>query len=86
MKDGQVAELEWEHACKGPDQEGFPSGVIWDSNCTAGAKSCASGFDVLGLGTTAGEWVSNDVIMAEDKRRAVVRGAGKGAPAPVVMR
>jgi hypothetical protein len=72
-------ELEWERACKGPDQEPYPSGVIWDQNCTAGAKTCASGFDVLGLGTTAGEWVSNDVIIGEDKRRALVRGAARTA-------
>lgn len=73
-------ELEWERACKGPDQDGYPSGVIWDPNCSAGAKACASGFDVLGLGTTAPEWVANDVIL-DDKRRALVRGAGKDAAA-----
>jgi hypothetical protein len=71
-------ELEWERACKGPKQDEYPSGVMWDPSCTAGAKSCASGFDVLGLGTTAGEWVSNEVV-TEDKRRALVRGAAKGA-------
>jgi hypothetical protein len=74
-------ELEWERACKGPDQEPYPSGVIWDPSCTAGAKTCASGFGVLGLGTTAGEWVSNDVVLGEEKRRALVRGAGKSAAA-----
>lgn len=74
-------ELEWERACKGPKQDAFPSGVIWDPNCTASAKTCASGFDVLGLGTTAGEWVSNDVVTSDDKRQALVRGAGKDAPA-----
>ncbi len=74
-------ELEWERACKGPDQEPFPSGVIWDQSCTAGAKACASGFDVLGLGTTAAEWVSNDIVTIDDKRRALLRGASKTAPA-----
>jgi hypothetical protein len=73
-------ELEWERACKGPKQDEYPSGVMWDSSCTAGAKSCASGFDVLGLGTTAAEWVSNDIV-TEDKRRALVRGAAKSAAA-----
>lgn len=73
-------ELEWERACKGPKQEEYPSGVMWDPSCTAGAKTCASGFDVLGLGTTAGEWVSNDVV-TDEKRRAVVRGAGTSAAA-----
>jgi len=72
-------EVEWERACKGPKQDEYPSGVIWDPSCTAGAKACATGFDVLGLGTSAGEWVANDVT-TDDKRRAVVRGAGKSAP------
>lgn len=72
-------EVEWERACKGPKQDEYPSGLIWDPSCTAGAKACATGFDVLGLGTTAGEWVAGDVF-SDDKRRAIVRGAGKAAP------
>src|SRR6188474_2468672 len=74
------SELEWERACKGPKQDPYPSGVIWDASCTAGAKTCASGFDVLGLGTVAGEWVSSE-LTTDDKRRALVRGAAKGAAA-----
>jgi hypothetical protein len=74
-------ELEWERACKGPKQDAYSSGVMWDPSCTTSPKTCASGFDVLGLGTTAGEWVSNDVVTGDDKRRALVRGAGKAAPA-----
>jgi len=73
-------EVEWERACKGPKQDEYPSGVIWDTSCTAGTRACATGFDVLGVGTTAGEWVAGDVTI-DDKRRAVVRGAGIGAPA-----
>ena len=73
-------ELEWERACKGPKQDPFPSGLIWDPSCTVAPESCASGFDVLGLGTTLGEWTSNEVTV-DDKRRAVVRGADKAAPA-----
>ncbi len=74
-------ELEWERACKGPKQDEYPSGVMWDPSCTAGAKTCASGFDVLGLGTTAGEWVGSDIVGSDDKRRAVARGAGTSAAA-----
>ncbi len=72
-------EVEWERACKGPRQDEYPSGVMWDPSCTSGAKACATGFDVLGLGTTAGEWVANDVTI-DEKRRAVVRGGAVGAP------
>ena len=71
-------EVEWERACKGPKQDEYPSGVIWDPSCTAGAKTCATGFDVLGLGTTAAEWVAGDVTI-DDKRKGVLRGAGKSA-------
>jgi len=73
-------EVEWERACKGPRQDEYPSGVIWDSSCTAGVKACATGFDILGLGTVAGEWVANE-ITTDDKRRALVRGAARGAAA-----
>ncbi len=72
-------EVEWERACKGPRQDEYPSGVMWDPSCTAGTKACATGFDVLGLGTTSGEWVANDVT-TDAIRRAVVRGAAVGAP------
>jgi hypothetical protein len=71
-------EVEWERACKGPKQDEYPSGVMWDPSCTAGAKACASGFDVLGLGTTAGEWVAGELTI-DDKRRALLRGAGVSA-------
>lgn len=73
-------EVEWERACKGPRQDDYPSGIIWDPSCTASAQSCATGFDVLGLGTLAGEWVSNDVTN-DDKRRALVRGSASSAAA-----
>lgn len=72
-------EVEWERTCKGPRQDEYPSGVIWDPSCTAGPQSCATGFDVLGLGTIAGEWVATD-LTTDDKRRALVRGAGASAP------
>jgi hypothetical protein len=72
-------EVEWERACKGPKQDPYPSGQIWDPSCTAGALTCATGFDVLGLGTVAGEWVAGELTV-DDKRRALVRGAGKSAP------
>lgn len=73
-------EVEWERACKGPKQDPYPSGLIWDDSCTAGAKACATGFDVLGLGTVAGEWVNGEITL-DDKRRGLVRGAAKGAAA-----
>jgi hypothetical protein len=73
-------DVEWERACKGPRLDDYPSGVIWDPSCTADAATCATGFDVLGLGTIVGEWVASEVTL-DDKRRAIVRGAARSAPA-----
>ncbi len=72
-------ELEWERACKGPKQDDYPSGASWDPNCASKPKDCASGFDVLGLGTAASEWVSSDLLAQDGKRRGVLRGASKQA-------
>lgn len=76
-------ELEWERACKGPDSERFGFGQAWEQKCATRADACASGFDVLGMGTTLREWVASDVIPtdARSPRRAVVRGAGASEPA-----
>lgn len=75
-------ELEWERACKGPNSDRFGSGPAWDPKCASAASACASGFDVLGMGTTLREWVASDVIPPDGKtpRRAVVRGAAASDP------
>lgn len=75
-------ELEWERACKGPDSERFGFGQAWDPKCAARADACASGFDVLGMGTALREWVASDVIPNDNKtpRRAVVRGGSANEP------
>ncbi|HEY6723155.1 MAG TPA: SUMF1/EgtB/PvdO family nonheme iron enzyme [Polyangiaceae bacterium] len=75
-------ELEWERACKGPNSDRFASGPDWDPSCASSASACASGFDVLGMGTTMREWVQSDVIPPDAKtpRRAVVRGAPGSDP------
>jgi hypothetical protein len=68
-------ELEWERACKGPDNLDYPGSTAWDARCASPA-SCASGFEVLGMGALP-EWVSSDAIPSEAsaKRHAVLRGA-----------
>lgn len=75
-------ELEWERACRGPAGSPYATGATWDASCeTRGA--CASGFDVLGLGTLL-EWTSSDVRRGDDDgpRGAAIRGAAPGAPGP----
>jgi len=76
-------ELEWERACKGQNSEPYASGRSWDARCSREPQSCASLFDVLGMGSLR-EWVASDVVAtgADIPRRAAVRGAPASAPAP----
>jgi Sulfatase-modifying factor enzyme 1 len=70
-------ELEWERACKGPDSELYPTGAGWEPRCAEEPRTCASGFDVLGMGAAIREWTASDVIPSEKSNptRAAVRGA-----------
>jgi len=77
-------ELEWERACKGPDSDPFASGTKWDPRCAEEPRSCASGFEVLGMAGAIREWTASDVIPADEDvpQRAAVRGAARDAPGP----
>jgi formylglycine-generating enzyme required for sulfatase activity len=70
-------ELEWERACKGPDDQAYAGGAAWDAACAKSPTSCQSGFGVLGMGAALREWTSSDVAAAEGatQRPAVARGA-----------
>jgi hypothetical protein len=73
-------ELEWERACKGPASNLYATGATWDARCAREPGTCASGFDVLGLGALR-EWTSSDVVPEGDgARRPAVRGATPDAP------
>lgn len=74
-------ELEWERACKGPNNDEYSTGARLQSNCAISISECASGFDVLGLGTTLREWTASDAISATGgvSKGAVVRGASAKA-------
>jgi hypothetical protein len=74
-------ELEWERACRGPASEVFPSGERFEPRCTREPATCASGFDVLGMGTALREWTSSDIAPGTTRALASVRGAAAGAPA-----
>lgn len=74
-------ELEWERACKGPHNDEYSTGARFQTNCTSSVSACASGFDVLGLGTMLREWTASDAISATGgiSKGAVIRGASVSA-------
>ena len=74
-------ELEWERACKGPNNDRYPTGDGWDPACGKDPKRCESGFSTLGMGAALGEWVTSDIAPGSSKALAVVRGAAADAPA-----
>lgn len=72
-------ELEWERACRGPSGDTYPTGAAWDPRCADEPRTCASGFEVLGMGAALREWTHSDVVPEEGPRRASIRGAARGA-------
>lgn len=72
-------ELEWERACKGPASELFPSGEQFEARCAKEPATCASGFDVLGMGTALREWTASDVAPGTARSLAAIRGAAASA-------
>jgi hypothetical protein len=73
-------ELEWERACKGPESELFPSGERFEPRCAKEPATCASGFDVLGMGTALREWTASDIAPGTARSLASVRGAAATGP------
>lgn len=72
------SELEWEHACKGPDGDAFASGTHWSPACEKDGKRCASGFRVRALGAIA-ELTSSRFTSTEGGDGAPVLRGGAGA-------
>lgn len=73
-------EIEWERACKGPSSHRYATGDAWNERCSRDPHSCASGFDVLGMGALR-EWTSSDMAPDGDgPRKAAVRGGAPSAP------
>lgn len=73
-------ELEWERACKGPDNLPYPTGAAWEPRCAKDLLGCSTGFDVLGMGALF-EWTASDVVSGDEgARRAAVRGSAPDAP------
>jgi formylglycine-generating enzyme required for sulfatase activity len=73
-------ELEWERACKGPNNDRYPGAQEWDPRCDKPDASCATGFDVLAMGTALAEWTASRVEI-DGRPRAVSRGAARGSAA-----
>lgn len=75
-------ELEWERACKGPEDKPYATGASWDASCEKDPASCASGFGALGMGAIR-EWTASDVAPIENlqTKAAAARGAKTDASA-----
>ncbi len=74
-------ELEWERACKGPDQQPYSGGTRWDGSCATAPETCASGFGVLAMGAAMREWTASDVLPIKklQPKAAAIRGAAVDA-------
>ena len=70
-------ELEWELACKGPENQAYAGAASFIPDCKNG--TCASGFGAIGMGAIR-EWTASDVEPVGDvKAGASVRGAARSA-------
>jgi hypothetical protein len=70
-------ELEWELACKGPEQDLYASGDGWDETCAREPGACASGYGARAMGVLR-EWTASNVAVSNEgiTPPAAVRGAG----------
>lgn len=79
-------DLEWERACKGPEDDPYPGGRKPDEGCAAPGGACVSGFGVRDMGSVL-EWTASDLDTKTSAagRPAIVRGAAPDA-APAARR
>lgn len=75
-------ELEWERACKGPDDDVYAGRAAWDPQCAKDPNTCASNFGVVAMGSIR-ELVVGEIGEVKDLVSAgpVARGAPASAPA-----
>jgi formylglycine-generating enzyme required for sulfatase activity len=71
-------ELEWERACKGPDEDRYATGATWDPACDRSPSRCASGFGARGMGFVP-EWTDSVWSGESSSKTAVVRGGPASA-------
>ncbi len=76
-------ELEWEYACKGPQNDAFSGSAGWDAACAREPERCASGYGLLGMGAALREWTASDVVAIDEivQAGAAVRGSRHDGPA-----
>ena len=72
------SELEWEHACKGPDGDPFATGAHWNAACEKDGARCASAFRVRAMGALP-ELTSSRFASAERGEGAPALRGGAGA-------
>lgn len=66
-------ELEWERACKGPGDDRFATGPVWNDACDRAPSRCASGFGARAMGFMR-EWTDSSAVWKGDAASPVVRG------------
>jgi hypothetical protein len=72
-------ELEWERACKGPENRQYSTGDHLDARCKTNPAQCTSSFDVLAMGMTSREWTSSD-FGSSNEAMAIARGSTADFP------
>jgi hypothetical protein len=75
-------ELEWERACKGPENLSYSTGSAWKEECLEAPERCENGYEVMGMGNVP-EWTSSEVIPPRGESKPlgpVVRGAEDKVP------
>lgn len=69
-------ELEWERACKGPNNLEYATGDHFEAVCLQDPKRCSSGFGVIAMGVQCREWTASELGSAED-----LMGVSRGSTA-----
>jgi hypothetical protein len=69
-------ELEWERGCKGPNNDAFATGSVWNDACDRAPSKCASGFGARAMGFMP-EWTDSR-FTPEPGASPVLRGGPAG--------
>jgi hypothetical protein len=72
-------ELEWERACKGPENDRYATGETWNVACDQAPSRCASGFGARAMGFMR-EWTDGPWRSPTGESRATFGASGREEP------